>query len=137
MKRKVLIIILALILLLAAAAAGYFFFFRDKGETEEQTAVNVEYAIEASFVTNVKDSSKLFKTTVVLVADKNGLDQFFNEKQYIIRDEILFLLRDLTENDLRSEDIQEQLRRSIPVALNEVLEIDSIISIYFTDFVMQ
>lgn len=66
MKRRVIVIILALLLLLAAGSA-YFFYFRDRGLPDEEQAENYEYAIEDSFVTNVKNSSKLFKTSIVFV----------------------------------------------------------------------
>jgi flagellar basal body-associated protein FliL len=95
------------------------------------------YAIADSFVTNVKDSSKLFKTTVVLVLNKAEMDSFIKENQYTVRDTILFILRDLTEEDIKSSDIQDKLRISIPQALNAALKIDNIVSVYFSDFVMQ
>lgn len=139
-RKKIIIIAAAAALLLAAGAAVYFFFFRNGEESEkgrEKPEEYYEYAIKNSFVTNVKESSKLFKTTIVLVADEEGLDEFFEAKQSTVRDVILFMLRELTEEDIESADIQESLRVSIPAALNEALGVENITSIYFTDFVMQ
>lgn len=139
-RKKIIIIAAAAALLLAAGAAAYFFFFRNGEESEkgrEKPEKYYEYAIKNSFVTNVKESSKLFKTTIVLVADEEGLDEFFEAKQSTVRDVILFMLRELTEEDIESADIQESLRVSIPAALNEALGVENITSIYFTDFVMQ
>jgi len=135
MPKKVIIIIAVLVVLLGAGAASYFFLFKDTGDIEKVELYN--YAIKNSFVTNVKDSARLFKTTVVLVADEEKLDEYFDLNQYIIRDSILFILRDLTEEDIKSSDIQEKLRISIPALLNEQLQIESVVSIYFSDFVMQ
>ncbi|MGE4354558.1 MAG: flagellar basal body-associated protein FliL [Oscillospiraceae bacterium] len=72
-----------------------------------------------------------------MVSNESGLDGFIEENQYVIRDVILFKLRDLTEEDIRSETIQDQLRSSIPSALNDALGTESIQSVYFSDFVMQ
>ena len=141
MKKKKIVILLLLILLVVAIGAGaaYYFILRPAAAAAaaEKPAELYEYAISDSFVTNVKDSNKLLKTTIVLVVDEKDLDDFLDENQYTIRDTILFILRGLTEDDIKNDDIQDTLRQSIPEALNEALEIDSIVSIYFSDFVMQ
>ena len=138
MKKKGLrIATIILILVIGAAAAVYFFYFRGKEKTEEKPAEYYTYALKDSFVTNVKDSSKLFKATVVLVVDKAGMDDYFKSKEYIVRDTILFLFRDLTEEDITSQDIQDRLRVSMTDALNEALGINDIVTVYFSDFVMQ
>lgn len=134
---KKLIGIIALIVVLAAGAAVYFFVLRDSGDKEDKPVELYNYAVDDAFVTNVKDSSKLFKTTIVLVVNQDGMDEFFETKQYVIRDTILFILRDLTEADIQSDGIQDELRAEIPGALNDALQIDNIVSVYFSDFVMQ
>ena len=132
-SKKILILVLILVIVIGGAAA----FFLLKTPKSEQTTQLYEYAIKDSFVTNVKDSSKLFKTTIVLVVNKDKMSTFFDDNEYTIRDTILFMLRNLTEQDIKSDDIQAQLRESIPKALNSALKIDNIVSIYFSDFVMQ
>ena len=134
MPKKLMIVILAVVLV--AGAAVYFLILRDGGG-ENKPAELYNYAVKDSFVTNVKDSSKLFKTTIVLVANEKGLEEFFEEGQYVVRDTILFILRDLTEEDIRSDDIQDQLRISIAQALNSALQVESVVSVRFIDFVMQ
>lgn len=131
-KKKIIILIVAAAVVIGGAA--YFFLLRNN-DGENQPLY--EYAMSDAFVTNVKDSSKLFKTSVILVVDKKGMDDFFDENEYTIRDTILFMLRDLTEEDISSSDIQAKLRVSIPQALNSALGIDNIVSVYFSDFVMQ
>lgn len=141
MKNKKIVIILLLILLVVAIGAGaaYYFILRPSqaAAAAEKPAELYEYAISDSFVTNVKDSNKLLKTTIVLVVNEKDLNDFLDANKYTIRDTILFILRGLTEDDIKKDDIQDTLRQSIPEALNEALEIDSIVSIYFSDFVMQ
>lgn len=136
MPKKV-IVILAAVAVALAAGAVYFFVFRNAQGNENAPPKLYNYAIEDSFVTNVRDSSKLFKATVVLVANKDKLDELLEKNQYVVRDTVLFILRDLTEADIRSSDIQDLLRVKIPRAINGALQIDSIVSVYFSDFVMQ
>ncbi len=127
--------IIVIVIIIALAAAAYFLFFQDKSDTKEEVFYN--YAVEDAFITNVKNSDKLFKTSVVLVINKKGMDEYFEENLFTIRDTILFILRDLTEDDIESADIQQTLRGKISEALNEALGIDNIVTVKFSDFVMQ
>jgi|GEM_PF-1057869 len=133
-SRSVFTVILTL-LLVAGAVAYYFFIYKNDGNNVEEG--NYYYAIDDFFVTNVKDSSKLFKTSVILVVDRGGLDEYLDKNEFIIRDTILFILRGLTENDIKSLTIQDELRETIPEALNKALGTKYVVSVYFGDFVMQ
>ena len=137
MKNKAILPILLVLILAIAGGAMYFFVLRDSGDKKEAEPVYYTYNIEDAFVTNVKNSNKLFKTTIVLVANTETLDSVLAEKEYIVRDTILFMLRDLTEEDITKEGIQDELRTKITDALNQALGIDSITTISFGDFVMQ
>jgi flagellar basal body-associated protein FliL len=127
--------IIVIIIIIALAAGTYFLFFQDKSDNDGEVFYN--YAVEDAFITNVKKSEKLFKTTVVLVVNKKDMNEFFKENLFTIRDTILFILRDLTEEDIESTDIQQTLRGTIAEALNEALGIDNIVTVKFSDFVMQ
>lgn len=133
---KKLMIIIGAVLLIGGAVAVYFFVLRGSNQEEEPVVV-YNYAIENAFVTNVKDSTKLFKTTVILVVNEEGMEETLDANIYIIRDTILFIMRNLTEEDISSSDIRDRLRNSIPAALNDALQIENVISVYFSDFVMQ
>ncbi len=140
--KKIIIIVAAAVVLAAAGITSYLIFFRNRTAegaepTPEPTPELFTYAIEDYFVTNVKDSDSLFKTSIVLVTNQANMDEYFTSKQYIIRDTILFILRNLTEEDILSLDIQDRLRVSISEELNKALDTDCIKSVYFNDFVMQ
>jgi flagellar basal body-associated protein FliL len=137
MKKKPLIILLVILILVLAGGASYYILVVRNQTPEDQTPQYYTYELDDSFVTNVKDSQKLFKTTIVLVATDENLTDMLTANKYVIRDTILFMLRDLTEEDICSDTIQDKLRTEIPAALNKALGIDSIVSVYFGDFVMQ
>lgn len=136
MKKSIIII---LVLIIVGGGIGAYFLFSkgDEGDKANAPLALYTYALQDYFVTNVKNSNMLFKTTVVLVADDEELQEFLTAKQYIIRDTILFRLRELTEEDIMSSDIQDKLRAELPEIINKALNIDSIVSVYFSDFVMQ
>lgn len=139
MKKKPMIIVMTLLLVLVIAGGAYYFLVvkQQQESAEKKDPTYYTFELSDSFVTNVKDSDKLFKATIFLVLDKNGMDKELTSKLPIIRDTILFQLRDLTEDDISSDTIQGTLRKSIPAALNKALDITNIKSVYFSDFVMQ
>lgn len=139
MKKKPIIIVMTLLLVLVLAGGAYYFMVikQQQENAAEKNPTYYTFELKDPFVTNVKDSDKLFKATIFLVLDKKGMDKELTSKLPIIRDTILFQLRDLTEDDIGSDTIQGTLRKSIPAALNKALDITNVKSVYFSDFVMQ
>lgn len=136
MKKKTLLIIIA-VLVVAACAALYFLVLRGSGSGgKEKKETLYSYVPGDYFVTNVKDSNKLFKVTVVLMLNTDKLNDQLDKSKYTIRDTILFTLRSLTEEDILSPDIQDNLRKDLTKKLNSALGIDNIVTICFSDFVM-
>lgn len=123
------------VVVIALGVAAYFLFFNNADKESEVTLYN--FAIEDPFITNVSNSQKLFKATIILVVDKEKMDEYFTENSYVIRDTILMILRELTEEEIKSVDTQDKLRDVISSALNKTLGIENIVSVYFGDFVMQ
>lgn len=130
MNKKVIIIIV--VLLVIAAVASYFLFF-----SKEKEPVVSYYVPGDFFVTNVKDSMYLLKTTIVLELNVDDKKEYLTERNHIIRDVIVFSLREKNEEELRSTGIQETLRSEIVTKLNEKLGVDYIVSLYFNDYVLQ
>jgi flagellar basal body-associated protein FliL len=134
MKKNIIIIAVAVI---ALGVGAYFLLFRDKDGGKDAKVITYDFAIEDPFITNVKRSEKLLKTSVILVVDKKDLDEFLDKNLYTLRDTVLFILRELTEEDITNTEIQNALRGRIADALNQALDIDNIVNIKFSDFVMQ
>lgn len=130
MKKKVIIIIV--VLLVIASVASYFLFFN-----KEKAPVVSYYVPGDFFVTNVKDSMYLLKTTIVLELNVDDKKEYLTKRNHIIRDVIVFSLREKNEEELRSTGIQETLRSEIVAKLNEKLGVDYIVSLYFNDYVLQ
>ena len=134
---KKILIIVAIVIVVGGGVGAYFIFFSNNKPKEEPKVVLYTYAVKDAFITNVKDSKKLFKTSIVLVVNKEKMEELFDKKVYVIRDTVLMILRGLTDENLQSMGIQDKLRDEISSKLNKTLEIDNIVSVYFGDFVMQ
>lgn len=134
MKKKLIIII---VIILVVGAAGAYFFLNDKPAEK----VYSFYEPGDYFVTNIKDSKALIKTTIVLElhADEKeleGINEFLKENNHILRDIIVFTLRSKTEEELRAQNIDETLRTEIVKSISEKMEIDYISAVYFNDYVI-
>ena len=111
-----------------------FFLFMNK---PAEAAVISYYSPGDYFVTNIKDSTRLLKATIVLELSTDKQEEFLTENNHIIRDIVLFTLRERTEDELRSDGIEQELREDIVSRLGEELGIDCLTTIYFNDFVIQ
>jgi flagellar FliL protein len=136
MKKKLILIILV-VLIVVSAVCLYFFVFKKAPEK-----VYSYYEPGDYFVTNVKDSTSLIKTTIVLEIyayekDMEDITAFLTQNNHIIRDIIVFTLRSKTEEELRSQDIAAELRDEIVQRISERMDIDYIATVYFNDYVIQ
>lgn len=129
MAKKIIIISMA-VLLLAGAALWYF--LRPPAEPATAYYIPGDY-----FVTNVKGCDRLLKTTVILELTRDDQDEYLAKHTFLIRDAIIFILRNKSEEQLRSTVIQDQLRMEIVAELEKQLAIDFISNILFNDFILQ
>lgn len=135
MKKNLIIILV--VVLLAGAAAAYFLFFNNQPAEK----VYSYYEPGDYFVTNIKDSRALIKTTIVLElhAPQNQMDTinaYLKENNHILRDIIVFTLRSKTEEELRADNIDQTLREEIVKSISEKMGIDYISNVYFNDYVI-
>lgn len=135
-NKKILIIVIALAVVLAAGAAVYMFVLKPGSDTEAEAPLYT-YALEDSFVTNVKNSNKLFKATITLVINDEKGEATLDDNATEVRDTILFALRGLTEDDISDTAVQDNLRTELAQDVNDRLGVDFVVSVYFSDFVMQ
>lgn len=133
---KKMLIIVVIVLVVGGVAAFLLLSPKPPEETKKSFHAPGEF-----IVTNIKGSKSLLKTAIVLeydsTKDAEKKTAFLEEHNTVIRNEIIFTLREKTEEELRSADIQDKLRTDIVKKINEKLGIDYIQSIYFNDYVLQ
>ena len=131
MNKKMLLVVVAILLI--GGICVYMFVIPKSDPPIKYT----NYSPGEFFVTNVDNSNRLLKTAVVLVLDTDKHQEMLEEKNALIRDTIIFLLRDLDENMIKAKDTMDILRTQLIETLNATLEITSIVEVHFNDFVMQ
>jgi flagellar basal body-associated protein FliL len=132
MKKIIIIIAAALVV---AGGVAYFVFLKPAPEPEVSF-----YSPGETFVTNIKDSVRLLKTSVVLeisTTETEKVTEYLTENNQVIRDIIVFTLREKTEDELRSMGVEEGLREELKKSISEKMNIDYIQKVYFNDFVIQ
>lgn len=131
--KKILIIVIVVMIL--TGVAGYLLFLMPPPAAETIYYVPGDY-----FVTNITDSTRLLKTTIVLelsTAEADKVTEYLTENNHILRDIIVFTLRSKTEDELRSNGIEETLRTELVNNLESKMGLDYIVTIYFNDYVIQ
>lgn len=121
-------------MVVAALLAGVFLF--TLSGCGDEKIVYTEYSPGEAFVTNPKDSTRFIKVSVVLVLDTDKLTDTLEENKGMIRSTIVSIFRNEEEETLRQVDLSP-IRKKIMAELNEKLEIDNIIDILFSDYVIQ
>ncbi|MBM7581389.1 flagellar basal body-associated protein FliL [Caldicoprobacter guelmensis] len=89
------------------------------------------------FITNLKDSDSYLKADISIEVGTQKDVEVLNKNLHRVRDRIIAILRDVSEDDMKRSDIQEVLKNRIKQDLQESLKIDTIIGVYFNEFVMQ
>ena len=136
---KMIIIIVALVLILGGGGAAVFFFVL--GGEEGPPPPPVIFSPGDFFIVNVKDSNRLLKTAVLVAVSgeraHRGLPDRLEEDMYVVRDTIIFILRELTEDKIRLMGAEDEVRSMLVAGLNEKFDTDGIVDILFTEFVIQ
>ncbi|MGI5907492.1 MAG: flagellar basal body-associated FliL family protein [Christensenellales bacterium] len=134
---KLVKIIITVVLVLVAGVAAYIFLLNPQQPAEAQEKQMYSYEPGDYFVTNIKDSTRLLKTTIVLAVDDPNKTEYMDEHKQIIRDIIISTLREKTEDELRSMDIQDKLRVEIVNNIRAKLDMNYLVTLYFNDLVLQ
>lgn len=91
----------------------------------------------AYFVTDVKGSSSLLKTDIMIEVGDIKMKGNLETNNHIIRNEIIFILRSLTVEELKADGVEETLNRLITEKLNDTFATENFLKIYFNEFVIQ
>lgn len=106
----------------------------DKDEVKKEVFV---FHDKDPFITNLKDSDSYLKADISIEVENQKDVEVLNKNLHRVRDRIIAILRDVSEEDMKRSDIQEVLKNRIKQDLQQSLKIDTIIGVYFNEFVMQ
>ena len=108
-------------------------------EVEEEMVAVGEMLPLDTFVVNLADASgkRYLRATMQLELAPDQAMETFEQRLPQIRDVILTVLPTKTFEDIRTVDGKTALREEILQRLNDLLSVDGVINIYFTEFVIQ
>ena len=141
MRKKLIIIFSILAILIIGIAIAVYIVWnlpqtKDRADKKEKKEVILVHD-NNPFITNLKDSDSYLKVDISIEIEDPKEAEILKKNMYKMRDRVFKILRNVSEDDMKRSDIQESLKNEIKQDLKENLKIDTIIGIYFNDFVVQ
>ncbi|WP_202708778.1 flagellar basal body-associated FliL family protein [Sporosalibacterium faouarense] len=134
------IFIYAIISLLVISAITFtglkLFVFNDKDNTEEVVKESLYYNVD-QMICNLKETSRIVRLKVIIETTDEDLITEFDEKSFLIKNDINETIRSKTYEDLEGSDGQLSLQKELTDRLNTVFSTNEIINIYFEELIIQ
>lgn len=139
MNKKVIMIVLVVAVVAVAFVVLNGKLNKKNEENPAQASItDVYYYTPGDYiVTNIKDSKSLCKISVSLALTGKDQTDFLTESNSVIRSSIVDIMRSHNEDELRDPVITGVLSGEIADAVNKVLEINDVVQVYISDFVIQ
>lgn len=136
-KKTTLIIVLVLLLaLIGGIVVGIFFFPRNSGGEKAKKVTAYTITLDDLYC-NIKDSKRILKIKITLETISEKTLKKLTEKQFLVRDEVNKIITSLTDEELRGKEGQINLQDKIITKLVELFDDESIINVYFNDYIIQ
>lgn len=136
-KKTTLIIVLVLLLaLIGGIVVGIFFFTRNSGGEKAKKVTAYTITLDDLYC-NIKDSKRILKIKITLETISEKTLEKLTEKQFLVRDEVNKIITSLTDEELRGKEGQINLQDKIITKLVELFDDESIINVYFNDYIIQ
>ncbi len=135
MSKKTIIIILVVALL--AIAIGVFVGVKVFGNNSQPKETPRFILTLEDMYCNIKDSKKILKIKITIETTSEEAISKISAKQFLVRDEVNKIIRNRTEEDLAGREGQDNLQTAIKEVLVELFQDESIINVYFDDFIIQ
>jgi len=129
--KKIILILLAVIVVLGLGAGALIFLGGEKAP-EPYNLDPGEY-----FVTDIQESLGLLKSDLIIQMRDKQEQKVYAEEMHIIRNDIIFILRNKTETQLKTPDIENQLSEEICSSLNQEFDCEDFQRVYFNEFAIQ
>jgi len=146
-KGKLILVAGLILFFLAAGTTAYFLFAQEKsGNVKEKTSPSASAAKKEeafylpSIVVNLAgEGGHYVRVTCVLVYPKGNkkLTSELEEKNYLLCDTLIKILRSKKIEDIQSDPEAKELREDLRQAFNQQLTDGEVMGIYFTELLIQ
>ena len=137
MRRIAIIAIIILLVLAVGIGSAIIYILVSPNLDKKNNDESYLYSTGESFLTNIKDGSHYVKADILIeVSNKKSL-KILEQNNHKIRDQIIEILGNIDEEEIKNEDFKKNLRNTLKEDLQKLLNIDKIKGIYFNEFIIQ
>ncbi|MFY9176242.1 MAG: flagellar basal body-associated FliL family protein [Caldicoprobacterales bacterium] len=137
MRRIAIIAIIILLVLAVGIGSAIIYILVSPNLDKKNNDESYVYSTGESFLTNIKDGSHYVKADILIeVSNKKSL-KILEQNNHKIRDQIIEILGNIDEEEIKNEDFKKNLRNTLKEDLQKLLNIDKIKGIYFNEFIIQ
>ncbi|MBS4536043.1 flagellar basal body-associated FliL family protein [Clostridium sp. D2Q-14] len=134
-SKKILLIAVIVLILLVIISGIIFSIYLLKDDSKEKST---DYYYDVGEIySNLDESNRILKVNLTITAQDENLVEIFNEKSFLIKDELYKILRSKTIEDIEGEKGQLKLKEEIISNLNKIFTTDKINNIYFDELIVQ
>ena len=138
--KGIIIVVVILLLVIILGAVGGFFIISKMNNSDQPKKIVEEVIQLDDIVVNIKDPSnkKYVKVSLAMTYDsknKKALESI-NLNIYKIKDAIITIFKDKSVNELESSEGIESVKLEIKNTINSILESEMVLSIYFTNLLV-
>ncbi|MCT4584016.1 MAG: flagellar basal body-associated FliL family protein [Peptostreptococcaceae bacterium] len=137
--KKVMMVSVVGLLIAILIFGGTLYFSVFKGNDNDSAKKNIKtYTYEAGeFATNIGGTRNFFKGKITIETTDKKMPEKLTEENVLVRDSIIGILIGQNPKEIVSKEGMDKLKKDIVNKLNEKFETDSILQIYFSDYVIQ
>ncbi|WXR61790.1 flagellar basal body-associated FliL family protein [Peptostreptococcaceae bacterium AGR-M142] len=137
--KKVMMVSVVGLLIAILIFGGTLYFSVFKGNGDDSAKKNIKtYTYEAGeFATNIGGTRNFFKGKITIETTDKKMPEKLTEENVLVRDSIIGILISQDPKEIVSKEGMDKLKKDIVNKLNEKFETDSILQIYFSDYVIQ
>lgn len=137
--KKVMMVSVVGLLIAILIFGGTLYFSVFKGNDNDSAKKNIKtYTYEAGeFATNIGGTRNFFKGKITIETTDKKMPEKLTEENVLLRDSIIGILIGQNPKEIVSKEGMDKLKKDIVNKLNEKFETDSILQIYFSDYVIQ
>ena len=96
-----------------------------------------KFSIDERTITNIKNSKKVVMCRLVIELSDEKESKLLQENTYKVTDILIEVLRSTSEIEYRDDDIQSKIGAKIEKSLQDELGVESILRVYFNEFLTQ
>lgn len=136
MSKKTIIIIVAVLVVAIFAGIIAGFVFSQKNNNGPKETIKYNLTVDEMYC-NIKDSKRILKLKMTIESTNQETIEKLSEKVFLVRDEVNKTVRNKVDEDLQGKEGQVKLQEEIKSSLVKLFEDESIINVYFDDFIIQ